>query len=188
MNANNRVDQEKHESVECLLNGSPVCILNGHEFEKSDEKSLLQQLSDYFNEIGNVVNTAFGEVIVDRKAIKTDIHHGMSRVKAITFAAVKPTLERGIVLLPLEHYNTHNKKQKTGMIAAPVQICNEKYICVVVVIENLTTDRLYVHEAFITKKLLDDVAVTNAVHGAETPVTQHQGEVAKILKKLIKDI
>lgn len=174
-------------SVDFLLKGNPICILNGNEFAKKDEVSFLQQLNDYFISIGNIASSPFGEVILDKKALKTDIHHGMSRIKAITFAAVKPTLENGIIILPLDYYSTNNKKQKTGMIAAPVVIGMDKYICVVVVIENTTTERLYVHEAFLTKKLLDDVAVSIAVHGAESPVTQHQGEIAKVLKKLIQN-
>lgn len=145
---------------------------------------MLQKVIEYFNTIGPIANTAFGYVILDKKGLKTDIHHGMSRIKAITFAAVKPTLENGVILLPLKHYNIHNKKQKTGIIAAPIIVGNEKYICVVIVIENTTTERLYVHEAFIIKKLLDDVADSNAVLGADKPVTQHQGEIAKILKKI----
>ena len=54
------------------------------------------------------------------------------------------------------------------------------------VIENTTTERLYVHEAFLIKKLLDDVADSNTVLGADMPVTQHQGEIAKILQKIIQ--
>lgn len=72
------------------------------------------------------------------------------------------------------------------MIAAPVKIRNEKYICVVVVIDNTITRRLYVHEVFLTKNLLEDVAVSIAVLGANTPVTQPKGEVAKILKNHIQ--
>lgn len=36
----------------------------------------------------------------------------------------------------------------------------------------------------LTKNLIEDVADTIAVLGAETPVIHPQGEVAKILKKL----
>jgi hypothetical protein len=39
---------------------------------------------------------------------------------------------------------------------------------------------------FLIKKLLDDVADSNAVLGADMPVTQHQGEIVKILKKIIQ--
>lgn len=44
------------------------------------------------------------------------------------------------------------KKEMTGMIAAPIQIGEEKYVYVVEVIANLEQRRLYVHESFLRKK------------------------------------
>lgn len=66
---------------------------------------------------------------------------------------------------------------------------DEKYICIVIVIRNTTLNRLYAHEVFLTKNLLEGVAdsYSNAVRVAGTPpVTHPHGEVAKILKKLIQ--
>ena len=57
---------------------------------------------------------------------------------------------------------------------------------VVMVIDNNITNRLYVHEVFLTKNLFEDVADSIAVLGAEAPVTRPQGEVAKILKNYIQ--
>ena len=142
---------------------------------------------DYFNTCGNSAATQFGNVLLDEKGIKNALHHGMSRTKAIAFAALKPTLENGTIILPLDYYNVHGKKQKTGMIAAPIIIKGEKYICVVEVIDNTITNRLYAHEVFLTKNLIEDVADSIAVLGAKMPVTHPQGEVAKILKIYIQN-
>ena len=165
----------------------PVCELTGNEFEKIEGKTFFQQLKDYFSVRGSVIVTRFGDVYVDEKGIKNDIHHGMSRTKAAAFAAIIPTLENGVIILPLDYYAIHGKKQKTGVIAAPITIKGEKYICVVMVIGNITTNRLYVHEVFLTKNLFEDVADSIAVLGAKTPVTRPQGEVAKILKNYIQN-
>lgn len=170
-----------------LLSENPVCQLSGNEFSKVEGKTLHQQIAEYFKSCGDHVSTKFGDVFIDDKGIRSDLNHGMSRSKAVAIAAIKPTLEKGVVILPLEHYNIHGKKQKTGMIAAPIKIKDEKYICIVVVIDNTTTRRLYVHEVFLTKNLLEDVAVSIAVLGAETPVTQPKGEVAKVLKNHIQN-
>ena len=169
-----------------LLSGKPVCELTGKEFEKKEGKTFFQQVKEYFIAQGEVFTTQFGNVYVDRKGIKSDIHHGMSRTKAAAFAAIKPTLEKGTIILPLDYYAVHGKKQKTGIIAAPILIKDEKYICVVMVIDNTITNRLYVHEVFLTKNLFEDVADSIAVLGAEAPVTRPQGEVAKILKNYIQ--
>lgn len=170
-----------------LLSENPVCKLSGEEFSPIEGKTLKQQIIDYFNICGNSASTQFGNVLFDEKGIKNALHHGMSRTKAIAFAAIKPTLENGTIILPLDYYNVHGKKQKTGMIAAPIIIKEEKYICVVEVIDNTITNRLYAHEVFLTKNLIEDVADTIAVLGAETPVTHPQGEVAKILNNYIQN-
>ena len=170
-----------------LLSENPVCELSGEEFSPIEGKTLKQQVIDYFNTCGNSASTQFGNVLFDEKGIKNALHHGMSRIKAIAFAAIKPTLENGTIILPLDYYNVHGKKQKTGMIAAPIIIKEEKNICVVEVIDNTITNRLYAHEVFLTKNLIEDVADTIAVLGAETPVTHPQGEVAKILKNYIQN-
>ena len=185
----NKCIENKRKQIDYLLKGDPVCALSGDEFQKEEGVSLRQQVVSYFNSQGNTATTIFGEVFLDNKGVKSDIFHGLTREKAIAFAAVKPTLENGIVILPLEYYHIHGKKQKTGIIAAPITIKEEKYICIVIVIRNTTLNRLYAHEVFLTKNLLEDVAdsYSNAVRVADIPpVTHPQGEVAKLLKKLIQ--
>lgn len=39
--------------------------------------------------------------------------------------------------MPMDYYGTNGKKEMTGMIAAPIQIGEEKYVYVVEVIANL---------------------------------------------------
>ena len=181
--------ENKRQQIDYLLKGDPVCALSGNEFQNDEGVSLRQQVVNYFNSQGNTATTIFGQVFLDNKGVKSDIFHGLTREKAIAFAAVKPTLENGIVILPLKHYHIHGKKQETGIIAAPTTIKDEKYICIVIVIRNTTLNRLYAHEVFLTKNLLEGVAdsYSNAVRVAGTPpVTHPQREVAKILKKLIQ--
>ena len=103
----------------------------------------------------------------------------MSAIKRSAFAAIKDVLERGSVILPMGHHRD-NKKEQTGMVAAPVEIAGERYVCVVVVIYNLQICRLYVHEAFVTKKLLAVVA-TSLPSEEDTSLAQPQGDVAKVL-------
>ena len=110
----------------------------------------------------------------------------MSREKASAFKAVKNVLEDGVVILPLDYHNVHGKKQKTGMIAALITIDGEKRICVVEVIDNTETKRLYVHEAFIIENLLEDVAVPSPVRGNKDVTSPHpQGEIAKVLYRIL---
>lgn len=73
----------------------------------------------------------------------------------------------------------------TGMMAAPILIGDDSFICVVVVIYNLAEKRLYLHEAFLTEKIPEIVA-SNSVHGSNTASPQSLGSVANILAYLLK--
>ena len=103
-----------------------------------------------------------------------------------TFAQqIKDVLEKGSVILPLDYYATHGKKQMTGMMAAPILIGDDSFICVVVVIYNLTERRLYLHETFLTEKI-PEIAASSLVRGSSTASPQSQGNIAKILQRLLK--
>ena len=168
-----------------LLNSEPVVSLSGDEFLPIEGKTFIQQVQEFFAAQGGKANSPFGTVLLDKKGIKNDLGHGIGRLKAASFAAVKDVLEKGVVINPIGQYHTNNKKNPTGMIAAPITIGNEKYVCVVEVIANRQVTRLYVHEVTLTKTLQGDVADSNAVHGETNLVTQPQGEIAKVLRNYV---
>jgi len=168
-----------------LLNSEPVVSLSGDEFLPIEGKTFIQQVQEFFAAQGGKANSPFGTVLLDKKGIKNDLGHGIGRLKAASFAAVKDVLEKGVVINPMGQYHTNNKKNPTGMIAAPIIIGDEKYVCVVEVIANRQVTRLYVHEVTLTKNLQGDVADSNAVPGDNNLVTQPQGEIAKILRNYV---
>ena len=168
-----------------LLNSEPVVSLSGDEFLPIEGKTFIQQVQEFFAAQGGKANSPFGTVLLDKKGIKNDLGHGIGRLKAVSFAAVKDVLEKGVVINPMGQYHTNNKKNPTGMIAAPITIGGEKYVCVVEVIANRQVTRLYVHEVTLTKNLQGGVADSNAVPGDTNLVTQPQGEVAKVLRNYV---
>ena len=68
----------------------------------------------------------------------------------------------------------------TGMMAAPILIGTDSFICVVVVIYNLMERRLYLHETFLTEKI-PEIAASSLVHGGKPASPQSLGTLAKIL-------
>lgn len=116
---------------------NPVCILTGNEFLPVDGLTFAQQVLNFFNAQGGIALSPWGEVLLDMKGIQSDKSHGVGRIKAASFAAIKDVLEKGSIILPLDYYATGGKKQMTGMMAAPVLIGSDSFICVVVVIYNL---------------------------------------------------
>ena len=164
----------------------PVSILTGDEFKPKEGNTFARQVLDCFISIGRIAHSAFGDIILDMKGIQSDKSHGVGRIKASSFAAVKAVLEHGSIILPLDYYGTGGKKQKTGMIAAPIKIGENTYICVVVVIDNLKNKRLYLHEAFDIKEI-PEIAASSSVHDSITASPQSRGVVAKVLQNYLKN-
>jgi hypothetical protein len=184
-----------------LLSGNPVAVLSGNEFAKKEGMTLTQQVTAYYNSIGNkAASPVYGEVILDKKGVDDDFAHGIGRMKAIAFAAVPDIIEKGIVILPLGKYKSDIKSLST-MLAAPIAIRDVEYVGTVVLRCNKSGNtRLYVHEVSSKQKLLHgssnptSMSATNqgvlfasgmgSSNPASMPAT-HQGDVTKILQKII---
>jgi hypothetical protein len=187
-------EQELLQQKEFLLNGSPVAVLTGNEFEKKEGITLTQQVIAYYNAINNkAISPAYGEIILDRQAVEDDLAHGIGRNKAIAFAAVPNIIKKGIVILPL---GEHKKGEKTlsAMVAAPLEIRNEEFIGVVVLRKYKSgNNKLYVHEVSLKNKLLENEAINQGVNklsdsssspALKIPAT-NQGAIAKVLQNIL---
>ena len=178
------------EQREFLLKGKPVVILTGNEFSKKEGITLTQQVAEYYNSIGRIaVSPDYGEIILDKQSVEDDFAHGVSRIKAIAYAAVPNIIEKGIVILPLGNYK-QGEKTLSAMIAAPLMIGTDGYIGVVVIRQYASGNKkLYVHEVFLKRKLLDDgsnpapIPATN--QGVISTLFNNKGNVAKVLQKII---
>ena len=164
---------------------NPVTTLTGDEFLPKPGVTFAQQILEYFVLQGGAAHSPWGEVLLDKKGIQSDKSHGIGRIKAASFAAIKDVLEKGTIILPLDYYATGGKKQMTGMMAAPILIGTDSFICVVVVIYNLQERRLYLHETFLTEKI-PEIAASSLVRVGEAESPQSQGSIAKILMSWIK--
>ena len=163
---------------------NPVTILTGNEFLTKEGITFAQQVFDYFQSMGGIAHSPWGEVLLDKKGIQNDKSHGIGRIKAASFAAIKDVLEKGSIILPLDYYATNGKKQMTGMMAAPIVIGDDSFICVVVVIYNLKERRLYLHESFLTEKI-PEIAASSLVRGSSAASPQSRGSIAKILQRFL---
>ena len=164
---------------------NPVITLTGNEFLPKPGITFAQQVLEFFNSQGCIAHSPWGDVLLDKKGVQSDKSHGIGRIKAASFAAIKDVLEKGTIILPLDYYATGGKKQMTGMIAAPILIGDDSFICVVVVIYNLKERRLYLHETFLTEKI-PEIAASSLVRGSSAASPQSQGNIAKILLSFIK--
>ena len=170
--------------IEFDLN-NPVCILTGNEFLPAEGLTFAGQVLNFFLSQGGIAHSPWGDVLLDMKGIQSDKSHGIGRIKAASFAAIKDVLEKGTVILPLDYYATGGKKQLTGMMAAPILIGTDSFICVVVVIYNLIERRLYLHETFLTEKI-PEIAASSLVRVSDTESPQSRGSIAKLVSNFLK--
>jgi hypothetical protein len=166
-----------------LFNGKSVANLTGKEFEAKEGVTLKQQVNHFFNSIGNITQSVFGEVVLDNRVYKDDSAHGQGREKIATYNALPAILENGMDILPMAE---HKKGVRSGMVGAPITIDGKEYIAVAVVREindNSGRKRLYVHEVTLKEKLLE--SSSNPVGNKANTTATNQGEIAKVLNNIV---
>lgn len=130
-------------SVPLLENMSSVKNLTGKEFAKS-EKNIIEQVTDFFNSIGNKVKRiGFGEVLLNKQGAKDDLGHGIGRAKAVTFAAVPEVIKNGKQIDYQENWK--GRGEDSYIFAAPVEIKGKRGYVAAVVLRD-ATNRFYLHE------------------------------------------
>jgi hypothetical protein len=144
------------KSRESLAQTPSVADLTGNEFEKG-KKNLFEQVSDYFDSIGNnIYNDELGDISLNRRSARDDIAHGVGRLKAVTFAAVPDVLKSGEVISFTKNHK--GRGYDTAIIAAPVNIKGERHYVAAVVNRSsvksgqIDTQRFYLHEVYSDKK------------------------------------
>ena len=162
-----------------LFDGESVIDVIGTEFQKSD-KSIVDTVSKFFmEEYGGEANRQdIGKILLDNRAVKNDIGHGLNRIKAATFAAVHDIIEQGVIIDKKNEWK--GKQTESYIIAAPITIAGERYVGMAIVKRAVDGKRLYLH-GVITQKSLQDEALKT-----DPKVERRQGDVAKILINLYK--
>ena len=156
-----------------------VAILTGNEFAKSNI-GLPEQVDNFFAEYNySILNPDIGDVEINRRGAKDSIAHGIGRNKAVAFAAVPHTIEKGKII----DYqpNWKNRQYDTIVLAAPISINGEKYYQGVIVIRDKSSQRFYLHEVITEKE-----GGTSFKTGAGTKYTP--GDVSPSLVSLLEKI
>lgn len=141
-----------------------VTEMEGTEFGKG-EKKLSEQILEFFESIGGKAhNEVVGDVILNKRAIKDDMAHGISRKKAVAFAAIPDVIEKGHVL---DHQkNWKGRGYDSAVIGAKVKIAGEEYYELVIV-KLKDENHLYVHEVH-TAKVGEDSVLDQLFPNAES--------------------
>ena len=130
--------------------GEPLAELTGEEFTKG-EKNLVQQVGEYFDQLGGQVERkGFGTVRLSRRGIKDSMGHGLGRKKAAAFAAVPEVIQNGVQIDYQKDWK--GRGYETYVFAGGVTIAGESNVMGVVVIRRNEDNRFYLHEVTAIKK------------------------------------
>ena len=136
--------EEIDGNIQQVAQMEPVTSISGQEFAKG-EVDLITQVETFFNQRGNrAYSPELGEVILDRKGVKSDIAHGIGRKKAAAFAAVPDVIEHGLVVDYQKDWK--GRGYDTAVVAAPITIGDQTHAAAVILLRSDQTNRFYVHE------------------------------------------
>lgn len=155
-----------------MLRGKPVARLTGEEFVKRPGESLAERVAEYFYREygGSVERKGFGRILLNKRGVRNDILHGMSRMKAISFAAVPDVLTKGRMLRYVPNWK--GRGYGTYAIGAPIEIANDRYLAIAIVNEVENKDagtkhgEFYLHEVMLQEipPEASDVSSQQAYH------------------------
>lgn len=183
------INDDIEDNIRNFGDMKPVIDVPNNAFERG-EKKLSEQVKEYFLENSNN-GIVYGNVIGDVDivaGIKSDIAHGVGRMKAMAFYAVPETIKKGVIV----DYQK-NRKQRgydSLLLAAPIRIQNEagdfENAVEMVAINRSNTDvqKFYFHEAFIINE--DESLFKNGRPNRSLPVNNSSSSVYSIAQRLIR--
>ena len=142
--------------------------LTGTEFQK-DGVPLTDKVTAFWKEKHNgiAINPVLGEVKLDREGVKDSLGHGIGSLKSAAFAAVPYVIENGVIFD--RQTNWKGRGYDTAVLAAPVTIGGEEYICEVVVKSGKTRQGFYLHEVKLKEKVENVLKTANGRATSPTP-------------------
>ena len=165
-----------------ILQGEPVAILLGNEAPRGF--ALLRAwASKLFADAGGVaVHPELGEVVLDERAVRDSMAHGMNPSKAVSFAAVKAVVEGGALVLSAQH----DRDATSFYISAPVEIDEKGNVVTVLVKKDPNTQRMYLHSVSTKERLLNTrYSGTDTKDGVERSGKATSGDVASVIRGLL---
>lgn len=160
-----------------LLRDSPIINIKGNEFVGLEGERYI----DYASLITHI----------DKKAVQNLYYHymGGNEVKKSSILAIPSVYKYGIILQPWR--KGHEKKQDTGVMAAPISINGTKYIFCIVTAKNKNLKYPYAIRLFDLKQIEDLICNNIVLDGSKTTslssdkANSNPLTVAKVLQKYL---
>ena len=141
--------EQIEENSKLLHDMDAVSVLTGQEFAKG-EVQLKDQVLEFFHRLGNNVHSEqFGDVGLVKSSWRSDLRHGMTNEKAISFAAVPDVIQKGVVI---DVYSPGPNTYDRIVVAAPITIAGKDYHMAVMLQRDQQSQRLYLHDVIAKEK------------------------------------
>lgn len=165
-----------------VLQGEPVAVLRGDEAPQGYPLLRAWATKVFKDAGGQAVNPELGAVVLDERAVRDSMAHGMNPFKAAAFAAVPRILEQGVVVA-----EGRANDVQSYFVSAPVQIKGVDDIVTVLVRQDVNSRRMYLHSVITKENLLK---ARDSGAGAEAPEERSgkvtSGDVASVLRGLLQ--
>ncbi len=165
-----------------VLQGEPVAVLRGDEAPQGYPLLRAWATKVFKDAGGQALNPELGAVVLDERAVRDSMAHGMNPFKAAAFAAVPRILEQGVVVA-----EGRANDVQSYFVSAPVQIKGVDDIVTVLVRQDVNSRRMYLHSVITKENLLK---ARDSGAGAEAPEERSgkvtSGDVASVLRGLLQ--
>ena len=180
-------DWEKARNAKWLISDEYVSEMGYFEFPHVGD-TLIEDIAAYYleKEEGHIERPGIGDILLDEKSVKNSYYHGVGANKITAFAIVPDVLKQGVQIDEQEKWK--GRGYNTVMIAAPVSIEGEGYVCSVIV-KQTTKNRLYVHELYLQKNLQESTSSPGG-RGQDAITSRldsslHPNLIANVLKEYV---
>lgn len=141
--------EEMQNNSASLVKMDAVKALTGNEFAANGKK-LIDNVLDFFKSLHyNVHSKLFGDVGLFKSSAKSDIAHGITRMKNTAYAAIPEVIQNGKVISVIDK----GRGVERIVVAAPIQIGSERYYMAAMLQRDANTQRLYLHDVVAEKEL-----------------------------------
>jgi len=162
-------ESDKAQEIRTYLLQSKCIPLNNETILNKEDDSLINCILGFYKD-NEVCSTEFGDIIINSNSIQNCISHNKRWNAFRWYLILKQVLENGEVILPMKAHGYHNKKLKTGIIAAPVNCDGIRYFFCIVISCNLNKKLEIYDFNYFTKEKLSEIAANNkrSVHDSNS--------------------
>lgn len=180
-------DWGKARNAKWLISGEYISEMGYFEFPHVGETLIDDIAAYYLEEVeGHIERPGIGDILLDKTSVKNSYYHGVGANKITAFAVVPDVLKSGVQIDTQKKWK--GRGYDTVMIAAPVSIDGEGYVCSVIV-KQTTKNRFYLHELYLQKNLRENLsslggndqdAITSRLDSS-----LHPDRIANVLKEYV---